>query len=191
MLIPSDTYWFPLRIRNSSASRQRKLKALLDEEEGVERTYIPMEFVKVNDIKMDFAPMVVNFIFVRTTLNQMRQIKADMVHYEPLRFIMHPVCDEKFQAHNEILTVPDWQMEDFIRVTAEPNEKVIFLDNLDYAFRPSQEVQITDGPYTGVIGRIKRIHGNKCVVLPLQGAMAVAILDVPRKFLRLLETETE
>ena len=99
---------------------------------------------------------------------------------------MHPVFNEKYDRHEEVLYILDKQMEDYKRVTAKENEKVIFLDNLDYACKPSQEVQITEGEFAGVIGRIKRIGGVRCVVLPIGKEIAPAIIDVPSKHLRYL-----
>ena len=189
MLKEKEVHWFPLRIRNSSLSRLEMLKDRLDREEDVLETYIPYAFVKVNAQKMDFTPSLLNYIFVRISLEKLRKIKDDKSHYEPLRFIMHPVYDEDYNKGTEVLYVSDKRMDDFVRVTSEANEKVIFLDNLDYACRPSQEVQITDGPFAGVIGHIKRIRGNRCVVIFIGRELAAAVTDLPRRFLRYLHPE--
>ena len=99
---------------------------------------------------------------------------------------MHPVFDEKYERHNEVLTMSDKEMEDFMRVTREENEKVIFLENIKYATKASREVQITKGEFAGVIGRIKRIKGYRCVVLTIGNEMAAAVIDVPNSHLRYL-----
>ncbi len=189
MLKEKEVHWFPLRIRNSSLSRLEVLKERLDHEQSVVSTYVPYTFVKVNAQRMGFTPSLMNYIFVRVSLEKLRKIKGDKSRYEPLRFIMHPVYDEDFNKGTEVLFVSDKRMDDFVRVTSEANEKVIFLDNLDYACRPSQEVQIIEGPFTGVIGRIKRIRGNRCVVIPIGRELAAAITDLPRKHLRYLNPE--
>ena len=182
--------WFPMRIRNSSLSRLKKMKERLDKHQDIDETYVPLGFIKVNQTKMDFAPFLLNFIFVRSTFAKLVGVKSNLDQFEPLRFVMHPVFDEKFNRHYEVLYISDKQMEDYMRVTAEENEKVIFLDNLDYACKPSREVQITEGQFAGVIGRIKRIGGARCVVLPIGREIAPAIVDVPNKYLRYL-TEDE
>lgn len=181
--------WFPMRIRNSSISRLEKLKERLDNHQDIDETYAPLGFIRVNQKKMDFAPFLVNFIFVRSTFAKLVAVKSNLELFEPLRFIKHPVYDDKFERHEEVLYISDKQMEDYMRVTAEANEKVIFLDNLSYACKPSREVQITEGQFTGVIGRIKRIGGTRCVVLPIGREIAPAIIDVPNKFLRYLTEE--
>lgn len=182
--------WFPMRIRNSSLSRLKKMKERLDKHQDIDETYVPLGFIKVNQTKMDFAPFLLNFIFVRSTFAKLVGVKSNLDQFEPLRFVMHPVFDDKFNRHYEVLYISDKQMEDYMRVTAEENEKVIFLDNLDYACKPSREVQITEGQFAGVIGRIKRVGGVRCVVLPIGREIAPAIVDVPNKYLRYL-TEDE
>ena len=178
-----------MRIRNSSLPRLEKMKNLLDQHQDIDEVYIPLAFIKVSMTKMDFAPYLLNYIFVRSTFAKLASVKSDLEHFEPLRFVMHPVYDDKFNRHEEVLVISDKQMDDFKRVTAEKNEKVIFLDNLNYACRPSKEVQITEGQFAGVIGRIKRIGGVRCVVILIGKAIAPAIVDVPNKYLRYLTEE--
>ena len=184
-----DSHWFPMRIRNSSLVRLQTMKELLDLQDDIEETYAPLSFIKVSLTKMDFAPFLLNYIFVRSTYEKLVAVKQNQELFEPLRFVMHPALDEGFNRHNEVLFIPDRKMEDYIRVTKEENEKVIFLDNMAYACKPSQEVQITEGKFAGVLGRIKRIKGNRCVVIPVGWEFAVGIMDLPRKHLRYLSPE--
>lgn len=190
MLKQNDLHWFPMRIRNSSLSRLETMMERLNRHDDVDETYVPLGFIKVNMTKMDFAPSLMNYIFVRSTFAKLVRIKSNLEQFEPLRFVMHPVYDDNFDRHDEVLYILDKQMEDYKRVTAQDNEKIIFLNNLDYACKPSQEVQITEGQFAGVIGRIKRVGGARCVVLPIGREMAPAIIDVPNKHLRYL-TENE
>ena len=189
MLKRDEIHWFPLRIRHSNASRLLRLQALLDEEPGVERTFIPMRFKKVAAEKMDFAPAIDNLLFIRVTYDDLSRIKEKKALYEPIRYIMRPVLEPDNTEHSEVLYVADAMMHDFIRVTSEESDKVVWLDNLDFACKPSQAVQITEGQFAGVKGRIKRIQGNVCVVIPIEQTAAVAIRNLPRKYLRYLSEE--
>ena len=105
-----------------------------------------------------------------------------------LRFIMRPVPETRGER-KEVIWVPDPQMEDFIRVTSERNEKVLYLNNLDFALRPGARVQVKDGPFAGVQGIVKSIQKHLCVVLPVGGVVAVAILNIPKKSLIYLPQE--
>lgn len=183
----SEPHWFPMRISYSSLSRLMAIKERLDENVNVYETYVPLIFKKVSPTKMDFGPSLTNYIFVRSTYNHLKQIKSNQELYSSLRFIVHTRYDEKFNKSEEIVYVSDKMMQDFMLVTDRANENVVFLDNLEYACKPSQCVQVTEGEFAGVIGRIKRIHGNICVVIPIQDTAAVAILNLPRKYLRYIE----
>ena len=189
MLKGNELHWFPLRIRNSSLARLKTMIERLDHQVDIYETYVPLSFIKVSLTKMDFAPFLLNYIFVRSTFEKLVAIKQNQVLFEPLRFVMHHALDDDYHKHHEVLYISDRNMEDYIRVTKEENEKVIFLDNMAYACKPSQEVQITEGRFAGVFGRIKRIKGQRCVVLPIGHEMAAAVVDVPNRHLRYLTPE--
>lgn len=157
---------------------------MLDNEADVSDTYIAMQYKRVGDT-MKYMPVINNLIFIRTTYDILSDIKKKAA-FASLRYIMHPVMEKDGWTHTEALYVPEALMDDFIRVTAEANEKVIYLDNLEYACKPGQRVQITQGAFAGVKGVIKRIQGNVCVVVPIEDTIAAAITGLPRKHLRYL-----
>ena len=167
--------WFPLRIFHSSEKRQAQLEALLREEPAVERTYVPRNLVDAE--QHTYVSALKNYIFVRTTLAALRQLKADRQQYATLRYIMQPTGD----GASEIAHVPDKQMEDFIRVIAHANEQVVMIENMAFACKPGQRVCIRRGAFEGVEGRVKSIKKHLCVVIPVRDIMAVAILNVPKK----------
>ena len=101
---------------------------------------------------------------------------------------MHEVYDDR-EPYHEPLYVPDRQMDDFIRVSSVHDNRVAYMDNLDYAFREGLYVEIMDGYFTGVRGIVKRINGSKGVVVPIREVAAVAIRNVPSRFLRVLSPE--
>lgn len=195
MLIENEPHWFPMRIRYSSLSRLEKMVENFEKEKKrlgdsvMLDTYVPLNFIKVSRTKMDFAPYLLNYIFVHSTFKDLVEIKHSREDFEPLRFIMHPAYDEKDERHDEVLTMSDKMMSDYMRITAEENDKIVFLKDLRFACKPSREVQIIEGEFTGVIGRIKRIGGARCVVLPIGEEQAAAVVDVPNKFLRYLTDE--
>lgn len=196
MLKENELHWFPMRVRNSSISRLELMmdrlnqqKDHLQKEDIVFDAYAPLGFIRVSMTKMDFAPYLLNYLFVRSTFAQLVKIKSNQELFEPLRFVMHPAFDERLNRHDEVLFMSDKSMDDYKRITAEANEKIVFLQDLKYACKPSREVQITQGKFTGVIGRIKRIQGYRCVVVPIGSELAPAIVDVPNAHLRYLTDE--
>jgi transcription antitermination factor NusG len=187
MLDRDKILWYPLRVSHSSASRLLKLQELLREEEFIEQTYVPMEY-RTKDFKTQLVPVISNLIFVRATYNQLNVVRHSTNLYAPLRYMMRPVTEGQ-QRHSEILYVPDKMMDQFIRVTDGRHDDVIFLDNPDFAFKPGIKACITEGLYAGVVGEVKRIQKNLCLVVAIQGVAAAAILHVPRHHLCYLSDE--
>ena len=50
------------------------------------------------------------------------------------------------------------------------------------------KVCITDGFYTGVVGVVKHIKKNLCVVVAIEGVAAAAIMHVQRQHLKYVES---
>ncbi len=186
MFKENELHWFVMRIRNSSIVRLQTIMERLDNEDDIAETYAPLSFIKVSRTKMDFAPFLLNYLFVRSDFQKLVKVKSNLELFEPLRFVMHPVSDENFVNRVEPLFISDKSMLDYMRVTKAENDKIVFLQNMQFAGKVSKEVQITEGEFAGVIGRIKRIKGLRCVVLPIGKEMAAAIVDVPNSSLRYL-----
>ncbi len=176
-----------MRIFHSSVKRQSELNELLLQESSVERTYIPQSLVD-SDEKI-YVPTLVNYIFVHASQKNLREIKADKAKYDHLRYVMDVGCDKAFRPFSKIAYVPDKQMADFMRVIDSGNEHVIMIENLGFACKPGDRVRITNGLFEGVEGTLKSIKKHLCVVIPIKNVMAVAITNVPRKYLQKIEDE--
>ena len=179
-----EIHWYPLRVAYGNIRRLLTLSRFLEERHRVH--YIPMEYVTRGD-KLEAVPVISNLLFVNTSLEDLTTLKHT-AGFQDLRFIMRPVPDSK-ERQQEVIWVRDREMDDFIRVTSEQNQRVLYLNNLDFALRPGARVQVKDGPFAGVQGIVKSIQKHLCVVLPVAGVAAVAILNVPKKSLIYLPEE--
>lgn len=196
MIDENALHWFPMRIRNSSLPRLTQMLQRLEAEKlRLEKdhifldAYVPLRYIKTSMAKMDFAPYLLNYIFVRSTFSNLVKLKSNQELFEPLRFVMHPAYDAKYSRHDEVVYISDKVMADYRQITESENNNIIFLRDLRYAIKPSQAVQIIEGQFTGVIGRIKRVRGKRCVVLTICDSQAAAIVDVHRDHLRYLTDE--
>lgn len=181
MIDRSQLLWFPLRVSYSHTSRLMSLK---EEFEKLQlETYVPMTLKKIG-FAMRLKPAISNLIFVRSTYQTLSEVKHEP-RFDSIRYIMHEVYDDK-NPYTEPLYVPDRQMDDFIRVSSVHDNRVAYMDNLEYAFREGLYVEIMDGYFSGVRGIVKRINGSKGVVVPIREVTAVAIRNVPNRFLRVL-----
>lgn len=167
--------------------REVAVKAFLDSI-GVE-AYLPMTEKSWRDgkaIRHKRMPAISNLLFVHDCQKHITQLKHTQREAEPLRYMTKPTGAEKY-ASWEILIVPDRQMENFLKVATGPEEQRTFLKVEEMRGKAGEKVVITSGPFAGVEGVIKRIHGNKHVTVELEGIGGVCINFVPKAFL--LKTE--
>ena len=183
MIEESVKYWFPLRIRHSSNEKLAEMGEKLEKEATVDEIYIPTTFQKTSATSMDFGPMFSNILFVRTTLESLRRLKSQREKYERIRYLMHHDYDENFNTHPEIVKVSDKKMEDIKTIISHANEQVVFLNNMNFACKPGQHVQITQGPFAGVVGVVKSYKKHLCVVVPIEDIGAEAVTSIPKKHL--------
>ena len=171
--------WFPMRV---TYSRELKVKAELDRL-GIE-SFVPMTY-KVVDADTDnpyhkLVPAINNLIFVRSTQERISGLKSSNEVLEPLRYML----DQTAQQPHTIMTVPNRQMENFMRVASRTDDSVMFLDDESIIGKEGKRVEIIGGAFEGVTGVIRRVKRCKRVVVEIEGVASVAIAFVPAGLLR-------
>ena len=174
--------WFPMRV---TYQREMKVKAELDRL-GIE-SFVPMTY-KVVDADTDnpcrkLVPAIRNLIFVRSTQESISHLKSSNEVLEPLRYMI----DQTAQQPHTIMTVPDRQMQNFMRVASRTDDSVMFLDEDCIVGKEGKHVIITGGAFEGVTGVIRRVKRCKRVVVEIEGVTSVAIAFVPAGLLREIE----
>ena len=171
--------WFPMRV---TYQREMKVKAELDRL-GIE-SFVPMTY-KVVDADTDnpcrkLVPAIRNLIFVRSTQERISHLKSSNEVLEPLRYII----DQTAQQPHTIMTVPDRQMQNFMRVASRTDDSVMFLDDESVVGKEGKRVEIIGGAFEGVTGVIRRVKRCKRVVVEIEGVTSVAIAFVPAVWLK-------
>ncbi len=179
-------HWYPMRV---TYSRELQAKAFLDSV-GVE-CFIPMHYEQVegrHPRHQELRPAIRNLIFVHASQLQITEMKMTRREMAPLRYMMRPVHDDKGQTvRHEIIVVPDLQMDNFMRVASIVDDRVFYIENLDFAGKPGQRVKVVAGDFAGVEGIIKRVKKNKRVVVQIEHVAAVAIAFLPSAYLEPIE----
>ena len=177
--------WFPMRV---TYQREMKVKAELDRleiENFIPMTYRFTESRKQGDteLRRELVPAINNLIFVHSTKERISELKVSNELLEPLRYMIDQTAGE---AHT-IMTVPDKQMENFMRVASVTDDTVMFLDETTIVGKKGKRVEIMGGPFEGVTGVIRRVKRCKRVVVELEGITCVAIAFVPVGLLKEIE----
>ena len=171
--------WYPMRV---TYSRERKVKAELDRLEI--ENFMPMTYRLVDtdggNPHQELVPAINNLVFVHSTQERISRLKTTNVILEPLRYMM----DHTAEKAHEIMTVPDRQMENFMRVATRTDDSVMFLDEKSIVGKEGKRVKIMGGAFEGVEGVIRRVKRCKRVVVELDGIASVAIAFVPAGLLR-------
>lgn len=170
--------WYPLRIYHASVRRQQDMKAALDSEEAVAETYVPQRLIDAE--ANEYAPALLNYVFVRTDMHSLRELKR-LPKYGLLRYVMLREHDGRGNRTSRIAFVTDREMLNFQQVVSSMNDQVEYIQNSDFAMRPGRKVRITEGMFQGIEGTLKSIRKHLCVIVALNGLMAVAITGIHRK----------
>ena len=174
--------WYPMRV---TYGREEKIKDALDALEV--RNFLPMQrlrgWVDEDGVPhQNIVPAIRNLIFVNASQQRITELKMYNKDCQPLRYMTNPFPHDD---NDYLLTVPDRQMENFIRVATVQDDRLLYLDpNADFLRKPGQKVRITDGEFKDAEGVIKRIKNNKRVVVEIQGVAALAITFVPSIWLQ-------
>ena len=115
-------------------------------------------------------------------------------------------CDEKYirayqRAHyqhlrlySDLLTgtpsvIPDKEMELFRFVTTSGEEGLLYLGDDKPEYHCGDLVRVTDGPFKGAIGHIKRIKKDRRLIITISGIAAVATTYIHPDFLETVEEQ--
>ena len=179
----TDICWFPMYV---SYSREMKVKEALDS--LAIDNFLPMhyEMVEHDGVRhRELVPAIHNLIFVRSSQERLTELKMTNKTCTLMQYMISKARTP--QEQTEIITVPDAQMNNFMRVASSLDDKVVFLEYTDFLDKEGKKVRIVDGNFAGVEGVIKRIKKNKIVVVLLKGVAAVAVTHIAPHDLQLIE----
>lgn len=100
-----------------------------------------------------------------------------------LRF-MYDHTRKNDQGYDRKMTVPFEQMRHFIRVTMQRDEHVRVYLNAAFSAKQGDYVEVIEGKFAGVRGRVARLHGQTCVLVELDGICVASTAYVPKAFLK-------
>ena len=155
--------WYPLRV---TYNRELKVKDDLDARNVT--NFVPMQYRREErngQMVNRLVPSVHNLIFVKLKPSEMTEYKKSTAL--PIRYIMNR------ETHKPI-TIPDHEMENFIKVAGTYEEKLIYLNPKPGDFSQGERVRVIGGPFTGAEGIFVRFKGDRRVLINIPGVVAVA-----------------
>lgn len=169
--------WYPMRV---TYNREIVIKSRFDEL-GIE-CYVPMKYEMVEEGltgRERLVPAIHNLIFVHSTQETITGLKMEKREFAPLRYMMMHTGN----GETKIMTVPDQEMYNFIKAASVQDHSMSIVEDSDYFSKIGRMVRITEGQFKDVVGVVKRIKRNRCVVVRIQGVAAAVIANIPARFL--------
>lgn len=177
----NEKQWFVLRVTyQRELIAQEKLQAI-----GVD-SFVPVKRIKDTDKRGKLVWKRVaalhNYIFVHSTREKIDCIKQEYIPW--LRYVISPNRD----GSTKILTVPPKQMESFIAIAGNEDERILYLNPDELHLTNGDRVRVTDGPFKGAEGILIKIENKreKRVVVKIDGVAAVATASISRTLIEKL-----
>lgn len=183
--------WFAIRATQKRAQKvYESLKSLDDNRMDL---YLPLvKQVRYSNDDFDNptknivdVPVDPNLLFVRCTINTMLYYLYDDNRPQISGFTpYYNHCIVNSFGRNELLVVPDEQMESFRIIIESGNENIILNEQLEPEFLDGDTVVITGGPFAGVKGTLVKYKHQKRVFVQLEGIGCYGTSYVPAAWLR-------
>ena len=182
----SKVLCYPMRVAYDRGDRVLVIRDAL-KARGIEH-FLPMHWEYTKDdlnAHKKLTPAINGLIFIHASRYVITDLKRQP-GFEALRYWMDRTKSP--DANDKILTVPDAQMQNFMRVASTEGDDVVYLQyNEQFLDKPGKRVRITQGVFAGCTGTIRRIKKRQCVVVQVDHVAAVALAFVPPTWLEELK----
>ena len=167
--------WFAFKVfYNKVFEVERDIQEL-----GV-RTYFPkLKIYKKWEDKQkeQIKPAISSLIFVQCTEEKVWDLQKDLFG----RVMLYTHMSS--EGNRKASPVDEEEMRLFMLVTSVEDERLQYLDVDSVNYKEGQRVRVLDGPYKGCVGYIKRIKGNRRLLVAVEGIALVATSYIPSVFL--------
>ena len=181
-----DKKWYVLR---ASYGREDKASDYIVEDDTF--VYIAKRYVRKTvkgKQKKVLETLIPNLLFVYTTEDKAEEYIKNTPALSFLTYYYnHFEIDD--DQKNPPLTVSRKEMENFIIATCNQSEHLKFVDETQCHFKGGEIVQVIDGLFKGVEGRVARVSGQQRVVITLSQVGLVSTAYVPTAFLKVKNEE--
>lgn len=178
MEIVIEKHWFALKVFfNKVFEVESELKTFNIE------SYCPVTWVEkwaAGKRTMVRKPAISSLLFFRSSVVEASDVEARLKG----RVMLYKTSDTKQPA-----VIPDHEMNVFKIVTSSGEDGLEYLDVNAANYTVGERVEVIDGPFKGAEGYIKRIKGNRRLVVTIEGVVAVATTYIPSSFLRKINGE--
>ena len=148
------------------------------QKQGVETFYPKVREYKLLEDKQKeiIKPAISSLIFVHCSEEKGWDLQKAL--YGRVMLYTHKTNGNKIAS-----PVDEEEMRVFMLVTSVEDERLEYLDVESVKYKEGQRVKVLDGPYKDCVGYIKRIKGNRRLLVAVEGLALVATSYIPSVFL--------
>lgn len=165
---PREKYWYAIRVfRNMDFMKAQFTRDRIE-------TFVPYvirESVVNSRNKAENVPLMSSLIFLKASEKYIIDLKN--THFDQMMYY----CDFFTRAPGRI---DDAEMELFMRITSPLAPGIEFFDNDGPKFHEGEKVEILEGPFKGVKGRIIRIGRDRKVLVRFSGNFSFRLNIAPK-----------
>ena len=121
-------------------------------------------------------PAISSLIFVHCTVEKILELQQQLFGHVML--YTHVTDGVRIPS-----PIDEEEMRIFKLVTSVDDERLQYLDVNSVNYKEGQRVRVLGGPYEGCVGYIKRIKGNRRLLVSVEGLALVATSYIPSEFL--------
>ena len=129
--------------------------------------------------------LIPNLLFAYTTEEKAEEYVKDTPAISYLSYY-YDHFEEDGNKKNPPLTIPEEEMNRFIRATCNMNKHLLYVQPSQCHFKGGEQVRIIDGPFAGVEGRVARVAGQQRVVISLPNIGLISTAYIPTAFIQKL-----
>ena len=152
-------------------------------------TYIAKKYVERyirGKRKRYLQTLIPNLLFAYTTQEKAEEYVNNTPALSYLTYYYnHFELDD--EQKNPPLIVSCNEMSKFVKATSNKNKHLLFVEPSQCHYKSGDLVQVTDGPFKGVEGKVARIAGQQRVVISLSCIGLISTAYIPTAFLQIIE----
>ena len=172
-MIDTEKAWFAMKVFQNKVF---EIEAYLQAKDI--ETYFPVSYEEktVGGVtKSVRKPVITSLIFFRTFSENLTTLEQEL---------NSRVALYRYRKSRQVAVIPDREMDIFKMVTSVSNNNWDYVDADALTFSPEDKVRVTGGEFEGAEGYIKRIKGNRRLVVAIEGVVAIATTYIPSCYLR-------
>lgn len=173
--------WFVLR---ATYNRENKAYQFITKDHT--EVFLPTHYVQrlINGKrKRVIEPLLPQLIFVYSTRDKVETYVKNTSELSFLNYYYNHFKTED-NGNNPPLTISYNEMMNFINVVNVDDDHIMLVEPQQCHYKSGDNVQIVQGKFTGVKGRVARVSGQQRIVVEIEGLCLVATAYIPSAFIK-------